>query len=107
MPIFTFNDSFQLQYRILSGNNANLVLLNETTGSMTLSPQLNTNVPKLATMEISVSGKFINHFTRCTRSTIVFCDNRNSQVFYAGQYTLYVMTFGRIDFFRCLHKIST
>lgn len=49
---------FQLQYRILSGNNANLVLLNETTGEMTLSPQLNTNVPKLATMEISVTGNF-------------------------------------------------
>ncbi|KAI8429178.1 hypothetical protein MSG28_007715 [Choristoneura fumiferana] len=55
VPAYDADVTDKLQYRILSGNNANLVLLNETTGSMTLSPQLNTNVPKLATMEISVS----------------------------------------------------
>nr|XP_022918571.1 protocadherin-like wing polarity protein stan isoform X2 [Onthophagus taurus] len=44
----------KLHYRILSGNNANLVLLNETTGQLHLSPQLNTNVPKIASMEVSV-----------------------------------------------------
>ncbi|CAK1552868.1 unnamed protein product [Leptosia nina] len=55
VPAYDADVSDKLQYRILSGNNANLVLLNETSGSMTLSPQLNTNVQKLATMEISVS----------------------------------------------------
>ncbi|XP_059052501.1 protocadherin-like wing polarity protein stan [Achroia grisella] len=55
VPAFDADVTDKLQYRILSGNNANLVLLNETTGSMTLSPQLNTNVPKLATMELSVT----------------------------------------------------
>ncbi|XP_041976162.1 protocadherin-like wing polarity protein stan isoform X2 [Aricia agestis] len=55
VPAYDADVSDKLQYRILSGNNANLVLMNETTGSMTLSPQLNTNVPKLATMEISVT----------------------------------------------------
>lgn len=47
---------FQLNYRILSGNNANLVQLNENTGHLSLSPQLNTNVPKVASMEVSVTG---------------------------------------------------
>ncbi|KAL0891925.1 hypothetical protein ABMA27_015170 [Loxostege sticticalis] len=55
VPAYDADVTDKLQYRILSGNNANLVLLNETSGSMTLSPQLNTNVPKLATMEISVT----------------------------------------------------
>ncbi|XP_013177867.1 PREDICTED: protocadherin-like wing polarity protein stan isoform X1 [Papilio xuthus] len=55
VPAYDADVSDKLQYRILSGNNANLVLLNETSGAMTLSPQLNTNVPKLATMEISVT----------------------------------------------------
>lgn len=47
----------KLRYRLLSGNNAALVTLNETSGELTLSPQLNTNVPKVATMEVSVSGE--------------------------------------------------
>ncbi|XP_054089368.1 protocadherin-like wing polarity protein stan isoform X2 [Zeugodacus cucurbitae] len=45
----------KLTYRILSGNNANLLRLNTTSGGLILSPQLNTNVPKFATMEVSVS----------------------------------------------------
>ncbi|XP_067630827.1 protocadherin-like wing polarity protein stan [Eurosta solidaginis] len=45
----------KLTYRILSGNNANLIRLNATSGGLILSPQLNTNVPKFATMEVSVT----------------------------------------------------
>lgn len=56
IPAFDADVSDKLHYRILSGNNANLVALNETTGQLQLSPQLNTNVPKVATMEVSVSG---------------------------------------------------
>ncbi|XP_066994105.2 protocadherin-like wing polarity protein stan [Anabrus simplex] len=55
IPAFDADVSDQLKYRILSGNNANLVHLNETSGDLTLSPQLNTNVPKVATMEVSIS----------------------------------------------------
>lgn len=57
IPAFDADVSDQLYYRILSGNNANLVHLNSSSGEITLSPQLNTNVPKLATMEVSVTGR--------------------------------------------------
>lgn len=59
IPAFDADVSDKLHYRILSGNNANLVALNESSGQIQLSPQLNTNVPKMASMEVSVSGKFI------------------------------------------------
>lgn len=55
IPAFDADVSDKLFYRILSGNNANLIALNETTGQIQLSPQLNTNVPKIASMEVSVS----------------------------------------------------
>ncbi|XP_063227767.1 protocadherin-like wing polarity protein stan [Bacillus rossius redtenbacheri] len=55
IPAFDADVSDQLQYRILSGNNANLIQVNESSGEITLSPQLNTNVPKVATMEVSVT----------------------------------------------------
>lgn len=47
----------QLHYRVVSGNSADLIHLNETTGYISLSSNLNTNVPISAAMEISVSGK--------------------------------------------------
>jgi cadherin EGF LAG seven-pass G-type receptor 1 len=59
IPAFDADVSDQLHYTILSGNNANLVHLNSSSGEITLSPQLNTNVPKLATMEVSVTGMYI------------------------------------------------
>ncbi|KAJ8914679.1 hypothetical protein NQ315_017377 [Exocentrus adspersus] len=55
IPAFDADVSDRLHYKILSGNNANLVALNETTGQLHLSPQLNTNVPKVASMEVSVT----------------------------------------------------
>ncbi|XP_053689361.1 protocadherin-like wing polarity protein stan isoform X2 [Sabethes cyaneus] len=55
IPAFDADVTDRLTYRILSGNNANLVKLNSSTGGLTLSPQLNTNVPKFATMEVSVT----------------------------------------------------
>ena len=45
----------KLIYSILAGNNANMISLNKTSGEITLSPQLNTNVPRVATMEVSVT----------------------------------------------------
>lgn len=55
VPAFDADVSDKLYYKILSGNNANLIKLNSSTGGIMLSPQLNTNVPKYATMEISVT----------------------------------------------------
>uniref|UniRef100_A0A182NV34 Protocadherin-like wing polarity protein stan n=1 Tax=Anopheles dirus TaxID=7168 RepID=A0A182NV34_9DIPT len=55
IPAFDADVTDKLTYRILSGNNANLLRLNISTGGLTLSPQLNTNVPKFATMEVSVT----------------------------------------------------
>ncbi|XP_055850573.1 protocadherin-like wing polarity protein stan isoform X3 [Episyrphus balteatus] len=55
IPAFDADVTDKLSYRILSGNNANLLRLNTTSGGLILSPQLNTNVPKFATMEVSVS----------------------------------------------------
>ncbi|XP_053677097.1 protocadherin-like wing polarity protein stan [Anopheles nili] len=55
IPAFDADVTDKLTYRILSGNNANLLRLNSSTGGVTLSPQLNTNVPKFATMEVSVT----------------------------------------------------
>ncbi|KAJ8975858.1 hypothetical protein NQ317_015895 [Molorchus minor] len=55
IPAFDADVSDRLHYRILSGNNANLIALNESTGQLQLSPQLNTNVPKMASMEVSVT----------------------------------------------------
>ncbi|CRK90013.1 CLUMA_CG003735, isoform A [Clunio marinus] len=55
IPAFDADVNDNLTYRILSGNNANLIKLNSSSGGITLSPQLNTNVPKFATMEVSVS----------------------------------------------------
>lgn len=55
IPAYDADVSDKLHYRILSGNNANLVTLNETSGMLALSSQLNTNVPKVASMEVSVT----------------------------------------------------
>lgn len=55
IPAFDADISDRLHFRILSGNNAHLVNLNETSGELSLSPQLNTNVPKIASMDVSVT----------------------------------------------------
>ncbi|KAF7994935.1 hypothetical protein HCN44_004407 [Aphidius gifuensis] len=55
IPAFDADVTDKLIYNILSGNNANIITLNKTNGDILLSPQLNTNVPRIATMEVSVS----------------------------------------------------
>lgn len=57
VPAFDADVTDRLKYKIASGNNANLLLLNETSGEIKLSPSLNTNVPIHAVMEVSVYGK--------------------------------------------------
>lgn len=45
----------QLRYRVLSGNNAQLVVVNETNGDIQLSPWLNSDVPMKAVIFVAVS----------------------------------------------------
>lgn len=62
VPAHDDDVSDKLRYRFSSGNNANILLLNESSGEITPSPGLNTNVPTDAEMEVSVSGKFLSIF---------------------------------------------
>jgi cadherin EGF LAG seven-pass G-type receptor 1 len=55
IPAFDADVADKLKYKFLSGNNANLLILNETNGDIKLSPSLNTNVPMRALFEVSVS----------------------------------------------------
>ncbi|XP_037087761.1 LOW QUALITY PROTEIN: protocadherin-like wing polarity protein stan, partial [Pollicipes pollicipes] len=55
VPAVDLDATDQLIYTVRSGNNANLLLINSTTGDITLSPSLNTNVPITAAMEVSVT----------------------------------------------------
>ena len=55
IPAFDADVADQLRYRFVSGNNANLLLLNETNGNIKLSPSLNTNVPMRALFAVSVT----------------------------------------------------
>lgn len=56
IPAFDADVSDKLRYRVLAGNNANLIHLDESTGYLTLSPKLNTNVQKTAFIDVSVTG---------------------------------------------------
>ena len=55
IPAYDADVDDRLFYKILSGNNANLLYLNESTGDIQLSPSLNTNVPTRALFEVLVS----------------------------------------------------
>ncbi|KAG8198293.1 hypothetical protein JTE90_021547 [Oedothorax gibbosus] len=54
VPAYDADVTDRLRYKFISGNNANLLLLNEKTGELSLSPHLDTNVPLHAVMEVSV-----------------------------------------------------
>ncbi|XP_012939635.1 cadherin EGF LAG seven-pass G-type receptor 1 [Aplysia californica] len=49
------SDRDKLVYKILSGNNAELIHLNESTGEITLDRRLDSDVPRSGTFQISVS----------------------------------------------------
>ncbi|GIY35474.1 protocadherin-like wing polarity protein stan [Caerostris darwini] len=57
VPAYDADVTDRLRYKFISGNNANLLILNEKTGELSLSPHLDTNVPLHAVMEVSVFGK--------------------------------------------------
>lgn len=77
IPAYDADVTDKLHFRILSGNNANLVALNDSTGQLQLSPQLNTNVPKIASMEVSVSGELECRVSEFLGQNIIFmsCEN--------------------------------
>ena len=54
IPAFDADVADKLHYKFQSGNNANLLILNETTGEIKLSPSLNTNVPMRALFEVNI-----------------------------------------------------
>ncbi|CAL1267158.1 unnamed protein product [Larinioides sclopetarius] len=54
VPAYDADVTDRLRYKFISGNNANLMIMNEKTGELSLSPHLDTNVPLHATMEVSV-----------------------------------------------------
>lgn len=54
VPAFDADVADQLHFRFVSGNKAQLLELNETTGEIRLSPSLNTNVPTRALFEVTV-----------------------------------------------------
>ncbi|CAG2161702.1 unnamed protein product [Oppiella nova] len=55
IPAFDADVADRLKYRFVWGNNANLLIVNETNGHIKLSPSLNTNVPMRALFGVSVS----------------------------------------------------
>ncbi|KAM7293930.1 protocadherin-like wing polarity protein stan, partial [Ixodes scapularis] len=54
VPAWDADVADQLRYRFVSGNNAHLLVLNETSGDVRLSPSLDSNIHINADMEVSV-----------------------------------------------------
>lgn len=55
VPAYDIDVSDHLRYQFISGNRANLLLLNESSGELSLSPYLNSNVPTRAQFDLSVT----------------------------------------------------
>lgn len=55
VPAFDADVNDQLRYRVMAGNNAQLVVVNETNGDIQLNPWLNSNVPLKAVIAVAVS----------------------------------------------------
>lgn len=65
VPAYDADIGDRLHYRFVAGNKANLLLLNDTTGELRLSPSLNTNVPTRALLEVAVSDTVNEAVARC------------------------------------------
>ena len=65
VPAYDADVADILRHRFVSGNKANLLLLNETTGELRLSPSLNTNVPTRALLEVAVTDGINEALARC------------------------------------------
>lgn len=53
------SDQSKLTYELLTGNEMKYLILNETSGEITLDSRLNSDVPRNGTMLVRVSGKFV------------------------------------------------
>ncbi|KAH7641931.1 protocadherin-like wing polarity protein stan isoform x3 [Dermatophagoides farinae] len=65
VPAYDADIGDHLRHRFIAGNKANLLLLNETSGELRLSPSLNTNVPTRALLEVAVSDGVNEAIARC------------------------------------------
>lgn len=74
IPAVDADASDRLSYKILSGNNAHLLFLNESTGDLKLSPSLNTNVPTRAVFDVFVSDGVHDATAKCQLITNLVTD---------------------------------
>lgn len=74
VPVFDSDVKDQLKFKFTSGNNANLLHLNESSGELKLSPSLNTNVPIRGLFEVSVSDGINEVAAQCTLITNIVTD---------------------------------
>lgn len=99
VPAYDADVADQLRYRFVSGNKANLLLLNETSGELRLSPSLNTNVPTRALLEVSVSDGINEAVARCFLSVNLVTE---SMLF--NSVTLRLNNVGRSHFLSSLYE---
>lgn len=97
-----------LHYRVLSGNNAQLIFVNETNGDIQLSPWLNSNVPLKAVMDIAVSDGLneavaklvltVNLVTETMlhNSVVVRLDGIDRDEFLSKKYDLFLSQMARV-----------
>lgn len=98
----------QLTYRVLAGNNAQVIIVNETTGDIQLSPWLNSNVPMKAVIEVAVSDGFneavaqlvltVNLVTEpmLQNSVVLRLDGIGREEFLTRKYELFIKHIARI-----------
>lgn len=75
VPVFDADVSDKLNFKFMSGNRAGLLIMNETTGELRLSPSLNTNVPTKALFEINVSDGINEVSALCQLSVNLVTDS--------------------------------
>lgn len=108
VPAFDADINDQLRYRVLAGNNAQLIIVNETTGDIQLSPWLNSNVPMKAVIEVAVSDGFneavaqlvlaVNLVTEpmLQNSVVLRLDGVGREEFLTRKYELFIKNVARI-----------
>lgn len=109
----------QLRYRVLAGNNAQLVVVNETSGDIQLSPWLNSNVPMRAVVVVAVSDGLneavaqlvltVNLVTETMlqNSIILRLDGLSREEFLTKKYDAFLTNIARILGTNSLHPYGT
>jgi len=98
----------QLRYRVLAGNNAQLIVVNETNGDIQLSPLLNSNVPLRTVIVVAVSDGLnevvaqlvltVNLITETMlqNSIVLRLDGIGREEFLTKKYDLFINNMARI-----------